>query len=81
MDVPEVFDPNTSSSSSRNGGNSHQRNDSAAGSVFGSTNGGSSSRDMVASLADVKPSIREFDGKSKCRRCVINRLAELSLYF
>eukprot|EP00752_Nemacystus_decipiens_P004110 g3760.t1 len=70
MDVPEVFDPNTSSTS-RNG--QHQRNDSAAGSVFGSSNGRSSSRDMVASLGDVKPSIREFDGKKFSRSYALGK--------
>lgn len=69
MDVPDVYDPNPSAS--RSGGSSrgrgHARSDSAAGSAFGdaSTNGGSSSRDMVASVGDVKPSIRQFDGKSE----------------
>lgn len=61
MDVPEVFDPNTNTFT-----NGRQKDgDSDAGSNFGGTNGGSGSRDMVATLGDVKPSIREFEGKSE----------------
>lgn len=62
MDVHQVFEPNASSAGERG---QQSRSDSAAGSTFGSTNGGSSTRDMVASLGDVKPSIRQFDGKSE----------------
>jgi len=68
MDVSDVHDPNPSSSRSSRG--RHARSDSAAGSGFGDangSNGGSSSRDMVASVGDVKPSIRQFDGKSELR--------------
>lgn len=71
MDVPDVYDPNPRSASQNGRRGRHERSDSAAGSVFGdaSTNGGSSSRDMVASVGDVKPSIRQFDGKSECYYC------------
>lgn len=61
MDAHQVFEPNGSSS----GRGHNSRTDSAAGSTFGSANGGASTRDLVASLDDVNPSIRHFDGKSK----------------
>lgn len=61
MDMPEADDPNS---------NAPRHFDSAAGSYNGDAfnsypggNGNGASRDMVASLGDVKPTIRDFDGK------------------
>lgn len=68
MDLPDAEDPNSGLRS--NGG------DSAAGSSNGDDYGGGGgvggrgnrSRDMVATLAEVRPSFREFDGKSESGR-------------
>lgn len=51
MDMPEAEDP----SNPTNGG----------GGVGNYSNGDDATRDMVATLSDVKPSVREFDGKSE----------------
>lgn len=64
MDLPDAEDPNAALRT--NGG------DSAAGSSNGSDGyrgagggGGNMSRDMVATLGEVRPSFRDFDAKSE----------------
>lgn len=55
MDMPEAEDPSNPANGAAGGG---------AGDYNGSS-GDDATRDMVATLKDLKPSIREFDGKSE----------------